>query len=97
MAERSWFCGGVSGPGYMSRKFESFERINSIRETNGNFDSCNSCKRLIPSRLDELHESKFVFASLIEFICSKLSDFLLMYPESAIICHAGLRSDPSSR
>ena len=26
----------------MSRKFESFERINSIRETNGNFDSCNS-------------------------------------------------------
>ena len=26
--------------------FESFERINSIRVTNGNFDSCNSCRRL---------------------------------------------------
>ena len=25
---------------------ESFERINSMRETNGNFGSCNSCKRL---------------------------------------------------
>ena len=33
-------------PVYMSRKVESFERINSIRETNENFDSCNSCKRL---------------------------------------------------
>ena len=29
-----------------AEKFESFERINSIRETNGNFDSCYSCKRL---------------------------------------------------
>ena len=26
--------------GYMSRKFESLERINSIQETNENFDSC---------------------------------------------------------
>ena len=58
----------------MSRKFESFERINSIRETNGNFDSCNSCKRL-PSRLHELHEAKFPFVSRIEFIRSKLSNF----------------------
>ena len=56
-------------------KFESFERINSIRETNGNFDSCNSCKRLVPSRLHELHESKFPFVSRIEFIRSKLSNF----------------------
>ena len=38
-----------------AEKFESFERINSIRETNGNFDSCNS-KRLVPSRLHELHD-----------------------------------------
>ena len=69
-------------PVYMSRKFESFERINSIRETNGNFDSCNSCKRLVPSRLHELHESKFPFVSHIEFIRSKFSNFLLMYPMS---------------
>ena len=55
-------------------KLESFERINSIRETNGNFDAYNSCKRLIPSRLHELHETKFPFASRIEFIRSKLSN-----------------------
>ena len=65
------FC--HSGPSRL--KFESFERINSIRETNGNFDSCNSCKRLVPSRLHELHESKFPFVSRIEFIRSKLSNF----------------------
>ena len=58
-----------------AEKFESFEWINSIRETNGNFDSCNSCKRLVPSRLHELHESKFPFVSRIEFIRSKLSNF----------------------
>ena len=57
------------------KKIESFERINSIRKTNGNFDSCNSCKRLGTSRLHELHESKFPFVSRIEFIRSKLSNF----------------------
>ena len=46
-----------------------------MRETNGNFDSCNSCKRLVSSRLHELHESKFPFVSRIEFIRSKLSNF----------------------
>ena len=58
-----------------AEKFESFERINSIRETNGNFDWCKSCKRLGTSRLHELHESKFPFVSRIEFIRSKLSIF----------------------
>ena len=62
-------------PDTWAEKFESFERINSIRETNGNFDSCNSCKRLGTSRLHELHESKFPFVSRIEFIRSKLSNF----------------------
>ena len=57
-----------------AEKFESFERINSIRETDGNFDSCNSCKRLGTSRLHELHELKFPFVSRIEFIRSKLSN-----------------------
>ena len=64
-------------PGYMSRQFESFERINSIRVTNGNFDSCNSCKWLGTSRLHDLHQSKFSFVTRIEFI---RSIFLLMYP-----------------
>ena len=64
------------------KKSKSFERINSIRETNGSFDSYNSCKRLVSSRLHELHESKLPFVSRIEFIRSKLSNFLLMYPGS---------------
>ena len=62
-------------PDTLAEKFESFQRINSIRETNGNFDSCNSCKRLVPSRLHELHESKFPFVSRIKFIRLKLSNF----------------------
>ena len=66
-------------PGYLSRKtFESFERINSIRVTNRNFDSCNSCKLLGTSRLHELHESKFSVCDTyriypletFEFFCS---------------------------
>ena len=73
-----------------AEKFESFERINSIRETNGNFDSCNSCKRLVPSRLHELHE-KNLFVSRIEFIRSKLSNF------SAHVYGDGIMSRPSSQ
>ena len=73
---------GTLTPNTRAEKFESFERINSIRLTNGNFDSCNSCKRLGTnrkrlgtSRLHELHESTFPFGSRIEFIRSKLSNF----------------------
>ena len=61
-------------PDTWADKFESFERINSIRETNESFDSCNSSKRLVPSRLPELSESKFPLVSRIEFIRSKLSN-----------------------
>ena len=69
-------CGaGHKNPGYMSRKCESFEQINSIRVTNGNFDSWNSCKRLGTSRLHEMHESNISFVTRIEFIRSKLSNF----------------------
>ena len=72
---RDGVIGRTWAPDTCAEKFESFERINSIRETNGNFDSCNSCKRLGTSRLHELHESKFPFVSRIEFIRSKLSNF----------------------
>ena len=58
-----------------AEKFENFERIKFDSETNGNFDSCNSCKRLGTSRLRELNESKFPFVSRIEFIRSHLSNF----------------------
>ena len=65
-----------------AEKFESIERINSMRKTNGSFDSCNSCKRLVPSRLHKLHESKLPFVSRIEIIRSVQNSrfFLLMYP-----------------
>ena len=58
------------------KNFESFERINSIRETNGNFDSCNSCKWLVLSSLHELRESKFPFAPRIGLI---RSNFFLFF------------------
>ena len=43
-----------------------------MSETNVNFDSC---KRLVPSRLLELHELQFPLVSRIEFIRSKFSIF----------------------
>ena len=46
-----------------------------MRETNISFDSYNSCERLGTSRLHELHESKLLFVSRIEFIRTKLSNF----------------------
>ena len=71
---------------HKQKKIESFKRINSIRETNGNFDSCNTGKRLRTSRLHELHESKFPFVSRTELSHWKLSIFvLLMYPVSLTI------------
>ena len=39
------------------------------------FHSSNSCRRLETSRLHKLLESKFLFITRIEFICSKLSIF----------------------
>ena len=74
---------------------ESFERINSIRETNENFDSCNSCKRLGTSRLHELHESKFPFVSRIEFIRSKLSNLSAHVYGVIVDCHNSV--PPTSR
>ena len=71
------FAGGIGQsltPETWAGKFESFERINSIRVTNGNFDSSNSCERLVPSRLHELLKSKCPFVTRIEFIRSKLSN-----------------------
>ena len=58
-----------------AEKFRSLERIHLICEISGSFDSCDSCKRLVPSRLHESHESKLPFVSRIKFIRSKLSIF----------------------
>ena len=46
-------------PYIWEEKLEGLERINSMRETNGSFHSCSTCKI---SRLHELHESKLSFS-----------------------------------
>ena len=66
-----------------AEKFESFERINSIGETNENFDYATHVNGWEPAvhmsdcehESHEWHESKFSFVSRIEFIRSKLSNF----------------------
>ena len=82
-------CIPVTDPVYMSRKIRKFrtDKFRYVKQTeilthathvNGWFPAvypCNSCKWLVPSRLHELHESKFPFVSRIEFIRSKLSNF----------------------
>ena len=60
-----------------------------MRETNGNFYSCNSCKRLGTSRFHELHESKFPFVSLSNLSVRNFRIFPLMHP--------GVASIPSPR
>ena len=67
-------AGPMTTPDTWAEKLGSFERMNLIRETNGNFDSCNLCKRLGTCRLHELHDSKSPFISRVEFIHSKLSN-----------------------
>ena len=67
--------GSDTDPYTWQEKFESFERINLIRVTNGNIDSSNSWKRLVRSHLHELLESHFLFATRIEFIRSKFTFF----------------------
>ena len=47
-----------------AEKFESLERIKSIREANGSFDSCSSFKRLGTGRFHGLHGAKLPFVSL---------------------------------
>ena len=69
-------------PVYISRKIRKFRTDKFYSETNGNFDSCNSCKRLGTSHLHELHESKFPFVSLSNLSVRNFRIFLLMYTGS---------------
>ena len=64
-------------PRIHQQKILKLERIISIRETNGNFDSRNSCTRLGTRCSHELHESKFhmfhvsnLSVQTFEFVCS---------------------------
>ena len=79
------FGATLPDPVYMSRKIRKF-RMDKFDTLNKRifFYSCNSCKRLVPGRINELHESKFTFVSRIEYIRSKLSIFFLMYMGSLI-------------
>ena len=55
-----------------------------MRETNGSVDSCNSCKRLVSSRLHEIHELTFPFVSLLNLSVLNFRIVLLMYPGSMV-------------
>ena len=64
-----------SDPGYMSRKIRKFRTYKFDSEAIESFDWCKICKRLVPSRLHDLHESKLSFVSGMKFIRSKHSNF----------------------
>ena len=65
----------VDDPEYISRKIRKFRTDKFDTRNKRSFDSCKSCKRLVSSRLHDLHESQLPFVSRIEFIRSKLSNF----------------------
>ena len=76
----------IATPDTWAEKFEVFERINSIRKTKENFDSCNSRKRMKPAvYLTYMSPNFRLFLAsnlsvqkirifLLEFIRSKLSN-----------------------
>ena len=57
-----------------------------MRETNGRFDLCNSCKRLGTSRLHEINVTHVKTSDFL-FNCSILSIVLRMYPGSLSQSH----------
>ena len=61
------------------KTIESLEHINSIREANGSFDSCKSCKQLGISRLHELHDSKLFVSHRHRIYPLRTFEFLLTY------------------
>ena len=88
------FTAAINDRVYMSRKIRKLRTDKFDGETNGNFDSCNSCNLLGTSRLHELHESKFPFVSRIEFIRSKLSNFS-DHVYGVNVCRPQMASPPS--
>ena len=61
-----------SDAGSVCRKIRKFETDKF--DTNGSLNPCNSCKRVGPSRLHELHGSKLRFVSRIKLIRPKFSN-----------------------
>ena len=72
----------ISDPVYMSRKIRSFERINSIRETNGNFDSCNSVNGWFPAVYMSCMSQNFRLFHVSNLSVRNFRIFLLMYTGS---------------
>ena len=62
-----------------AEKLDSLDRMKSIRETNGSFDSCNSCKRLGTALLfGEIKEKNLFHVSNISSVLN-FRFFLLPY------------------
>ena len=64
-----------------------------MRETNGKFGSCNSCKRLFPAVYMSYMSQNFrlFLASNLSFL--NFRTFPLMYPGSVMIAEVGQASD----
>ena len=89
--QHEWFVGEDCLPCYFTwnplapdtwaEHFESFERINSIRETNRSFDYAAHVNGWEPaSRLHDLHELRAFLASKLSVQSFRI--FMLMYPGS---------------
>ena len=70
---------GHQSSGNMSRSIRKFRTDKSVRVTKGSFDSPNPCKRLVSSRLHELHERLLPVSNLS---IRNFRFFLLLYPGS---------------
>ena len=67
--------------GYMSRKqLQSLKTDNSIRETNGSFDSCDSCKRLRTSLYMSCMSQNFRLLLVSNLSVQNFRICLLIYP-----------------
>ena len=76
-----YLCKSIMNPGYMNREIRKFERINSMRETNGSFDSCNSCK---PDVCMTCMSQNFCLFLVSNLFVQSFRISLLTYPESLL-------------
>ena len=76
-----------STPDTWSEKFESLERINSIRETNENFDWCNYVNGWEPAVYMSYTSQNFRLFHGSNLSVLNFRIFLLMYPGSPSGCH----------
>ena len=75
-------------PDTWAEKFESFERINSIRLTNGN-KSCVSCNSWFPAVYMNCMSQNFRLLHVSNLSVRNFQIFLLIYPGSVAQCCCG--------